>query len=224
MMPRSRLVALTALAATWALMASTTAVAQTTRLSLADLQAQIQALRSSMTCPPALPGEARFLDKGDGTFCDAQTGLQWETKVTDPSSPSWVGRTSSWSFGTDLDRNGTLFTSWLPALNRDAGLMAAGVAWPVDGCRGGHCDWRVPTVAELRSLVCAGASIPCTGGAPWPGQTAVGSYWTGTSAKSGTTGSETSFVFVLTYTGTAWHLQQAVKSSELFMRAVRSTR
>ncbi len=45
------------------------------RISLADLLAAIEALA---VCPDT--GGARFVDNGDGTICDTETGLMWEMK------------------------------------------------------------------------------------------------------------------------------------------------
>ena len=59
------------------------------RVSLTDLQNQIAA---SVTCPAALPGQPRFVDKGDGTICDSATGLMWEKKLpcSDLTNPRCV--------------------------------------------------------------------------------------------------------------------------------------
>lgn len=223
-MPRSHPVTHAVLAAALASMVSAPALAQTARLSLADLQAQILALRSGLTCPPALPGEPRFRDKGDGTFCDAKTGLQWETKVTDSASQNWYLRTSTWSSPQGILRDGSLFTDWLPAINQVASSIVYTQAWPTENCLGGHCDWRVPTVDEMRSLVCPDSSTSCYADVPLPGQTAVGGYWTTTAVKTGPAGAETSLAFAWYFNGVQWRLQQDIKSSQWFMRAVRSTR
>jgi len=70
-----------------------------------------------------------YVDNGDGTITDVNTGLMWEKKSLDGSShdvnfrPTWDGA----------------FTVHV------AGLNAANFA--------GHNDWRVPNVKELVSIV-----------------------------------------------------------------------
>ena len=70
--------------------------AQAQRVSLTDLQNQIAA---SVTCPAALPGQPRFVDKGDGTICDSATGLMWEKKLAcaEATNPRCVDNLYGWS-------------------------------------------------------------------------------------------------------------------------------
>jgi hypothetical protein len=80
---------------------------------------------------------AQLVDNGDGTVTDRLTGLQWEQKTDDGSVHDKDDR-YSWSGAGGL-ANGTVFTSFLPALN--------------GACFAGHCDWRLPTLTELQTIL-----------------------------------------------------------------------
>jgi len=127
----------------------------------------------------------RFVDNGDGTVSDRQTGFQWEKKTSDGSVHD-AGNTYTWSAsGTGPD--GTAFTSFLAALNGGAtgvGDCSADVSGDAGGFAG-HCDWRLPTVVELRTIVDTGASGCGAGGAcvdPVFGTTSAGFYWSSTAS------------------------------------------
>jgi hypothetical protein len=76
-------------------------------------------------------GQARsYTDNGDGTITDNQTGLTWEKKSHDGSIHD-VNGAYAWQ---------DAFSVFLAALNTPP-------------CFAGHCDWRLPNVNELRSLV-----------------------------------------------------------------------
>ena len=80
---------------------------------------------------------AQLLDNGDGTVTDRLTGLQWEQKTDDGSVHDKDDR-YSWSSG-DGKADGTVFTSFLQALN--------------GACFAGYCDWRLPTLTELQTIL-----------------------------------------------------------------------
>jgi len=133
----------------------------------------------------------RFVDNGDGTITDHKTKLMWEKKSQD-SSIHYMGSQQSWNNGTVLLiplPNGTAFTDFLGVLNSCVDNHSGGVT----GGFAGHCDWRVPTLAELLTIVdtsrsptvpaifdtnctldCTVTSCSCT---------AAGYYWSNTTSS-----------------------------------------
>jgi len=119
--------------------------------------------------PPTLrcrvPG-GRFIDHGDLTITDTQTGLIWEKKVaggnsgtTCLSEPHGVGSACTWDQAMD---------EWLDTLN----------GW-CESCEGkgsfaGYADWHLPTVAELLTILDT-SRIPAID--PTFGVTNAGYYW-----------------------------------------------
>jgi hypothetical protein len=93
----------------------------------------------------------RFMDNGNGTIIDNLTQLVWEMKTTaigsgvNLSDPHDVDNTYTWT-AISTNADGTAFTDFLSNLN------SAGFA--------GQHDWRLPTVAELQTIVSTDA-IPC---------------------------------------------------------------
>jgi hypothetical protein len=113
--------------------------------------------------PVGPPGNGdQLVDNGDGTVTDLTTGLQWEQQSFDPTSLHYFGNFYTWSStgcvnGPPIDgflvsnpaddgtaADGTLFTTFLATLNNASGP---------GGCFAGHCDWRLPTFAELDTIV-----------------------------------------------------------------------
>ncbi len=162
--------------------------AQAQRVSLTDLQNQIAALQNqlaaSVACPAAMPGQARFVDKGDGTICDAATGLMWEKKLdcggVIANNPRCVANTYNWSRSPAVSEpNGTLFALFLGTLN---GLSSGVLGF---NCFAQHCDWRIPTMGELQSILvkfpnCAAG--PCID--PIFDPTTTGNYFSSTQDAS----------------------------------------
>ena len=111
----------------------------------------------------------RFVDNGDGTISDTETGLMWEKKdgpsdgVQNVENPRDVDNQYSWS--AVGPRDGTAFTDFLPRLN---GEIASSPANQFNGYR----DWRLPTVWELLTILDSSFGAPCID--PIFGPTAVG--------------------------------------------------
>ena len=106
----------------------------------------------------------RFTDGGT-TVTDNLTGLQWEKK-TDDMTIHDKDTMYPWTAGTTA-ADGTVFTTFLPALN--------------GGCFAGQCDWRLPTVYELQTIVLE--AYPCTTSPcidPVFGPTVADFYWSAT--------------------------------------------
>ena len=103
----------------------------------------------------------RWLDNTDGTVTDLDTGLQWELKTYDPAAPfpnvhnvdtfwSWQGYVPN-PGDPIVFPAGNAFVVALGALN--AGISFDGVA--TRNCFADRCDWRMPTVEELRTILAA---------------------------------------------------------------------
>jgi Protein of unknown function (DUF1566)/Collagen triple helix repeat (20 copies) len=133
----------------------------------------------------------RYVDNGDGTVTDHDTGLMWEQKagVSDPTAPCHAETTDvhdvdgcyTWSSATtNNDPSGTLYTIFLATLNQ------VGTNDPNSGCFANHCDWRVPTLFELAGV--RDSKDPCDSATcianPIFGPTAQGFYWSSTTLDS----------------------------------------
>ena len=170
-----------------------------TTISAAEMNAKLNALKdavnagaASVACPANTP--ARFTDNSDGTVCDSQTGLMWEKKTgtvgaavacgpaTGCADPHDVNNAYTWSAATSsTEPSGTLYTNFLTKLND--------LEFPNDGttttCFAEHCDWRVPTIGELRSILQAPSCTanPCIA-AGFPGPTQAFDHWSSSSLAS----------------------------------------
>jgi hypothetical protein len=128
--------------------------------------AKFQKLQRLAGSPCAFP---RWVDNGDGTITDNLSALQWELKTTDATTHD-VDNSYVWS-STVSASDGPLFATFLKDLN--------------NSCFAGQCDWRVPTAAELGTLLLPEpypcGSSPCVD--PLVGLVNTDScYWSSTSA------------------------------------------
>ena len=129
-----------------------------------------------------------YTDNGDGTITDNNTGLIWEKK-DDSGGLHGMKNTYTWAITPEPYTNimnGTMVTEFLAALNTPP-------------CFAGHCDWRIPNVRELQSIVNYNGSLPAIKDAFFhysgcPGCTDVtqascsctlptASYWSSTTAE-----------------------------------------
>lgn len=152
---------------------------------------------SSWICKSAQP---RYVDNGDGTVTDNQTGLMWQTE-----SSYYLNQSFTWTQSSPF-ADGSLFSYFLAALNGGewnspdstlysiSGVGAGPVGQEVGSvngsnnptpCFANHCDWRVPTRAELRTLVEFSEVCPALPGYPCInpvfGPTQPSIYWSATS-------------------------------------------
>jgi len=152
---------------------------------------------NAWTCSPS--GLPRYVVNGDGTLTDNLTGLMWELK-TGTAVPSAcvpannsatdvhdVNNCYSWSAsGADITADGSLYTNFLQTLNGgdyfsfSVGLDVSNGPTP---CFANHCDWRIPTIQELQSIVELGPVCGNTGACIDPafGITNALPYWSSSS-------------------------------------------
>lgn len=127
-----------------------------------------------------------YTDNGDGTVTDNNTGLMWEKKDQAAGGIHNVNNVYTWGTPHLLIMNSTIVTEFLATLNRAP-------------CFAGHCDWRIPNVKELQSIVdyevpigprvnaafntnCVAGCANDGNGGPMCSCTAASAYWSSTAA------------------------------------------
>jgi hypothetical protein len=118
---------------------------------------------------------ARFVDNGNDTVTDTQTGLMWEKQTTavgsgeNPRDPRDVDNTYTWEYAVG---------DWIDKMN---GRLIANVN---DGSFAGYTDWRVPTMAELQTIVDTAQPTRVN---PVFGANALAPYWSSSRREFGST-------------------------------------
>lgn len=112
----------------------------------------------AQTCPagnPRVALDGRYVNNGDGTVTDTETGLRWS-------------QCSQGQSGADCASGTVSSMSWSSA------LTAANAS-----TLGGHEDWRLPNSIELQSLAETGCYSPSINTTMFPA-TASAFYWSST--------------------------------------------
>ena len=134
------------------------------QVSVAEI---VSVVDSALTGCAPLPGP-RFVDNGDGTVTDNATGLDWEQKVAGTDCLHCAERLMDWR---------TAMGDWLTEVN---GFIPNPQRPESQAGLGGHTDWRIPTLAELRGIL---DPFPCEAScfSPTLGPNIVNChYWTST--------------------------------------------
>ena len=144
-----------------------------------------------------------YVDNGDGTITDLNTGLMWEKKNSLDSTANFsnlhdADNTYRWSG----DGSQETIWDWLGDINAEGGTGFAG-----------HSDWRIPNVKELQSIIDYEVFNPSI--APIFGDTGVDSpYW-----SSSTVANDTDLAWVVLFSDS--DVNHDDKTSDYFVRAVR---
>lgn len=161
----------------------------------------------------------RFEDTS-ATLIDHETGLEWEKKdsadmIANTANPHDADNTYTWAVaGSSTTQSGSAYSDFLFKLN---GVVDHATT-TTSGCFEGHCDWRLPSVDELKTILDAGCMAgPCViDDMLLPNRS--GRYWSNSTRASAPAGAylvefaETMFAPVFS----------DVKTTAYFVRAVRT--
>lgn len=159
----------------------------------------------------------RFEDIGN-TILDHQTGLEWEKKDSlgggaNLANAHDADNTYIWAVaGSPTTQSGTLFSDFLNRLNG----MVVDASKTTMGCFENRCDWRIPTVDELKSIQVPCGSAPCLAD-PLLLPNASGRYWTNSTNPSSATGA-----YFVEFLNPGTLIASDFKSAGHFARAVRT--
>lgn len=153
--------------------------------------------QGALVCSSTLP---RYMANGDGTLTDRRTGLMWEIKTSACGGEVTCYQNSYYWSETAIVGDGSLFSQFLATLNGgdysspwggQAGVpvpgsptLDLGVSAGPGSCFANHCDWRIPTIAELQTIIDTdapgcGLGSPCID--PNFGPTQANFYWSSSS-------------------------------------------
>ncbi|MFM7144051.1 MAG: DUF1566 domain-containing protein [Alphaproteobacteria bacterium] len=163
--------------------------------------------------------QSRFVDNGDGTVTDNLTHLMWEKKtgavgtavscpdVATCPDPHVVNNIYTWSAVnvSPWPFDGTAATVFLGLINSQPACLA------------GHCDWRLPSVEELLTIVEQGSGPPAINATFGPTQPYY--YWTATTFAGAFT---PYYAWFVDFFGGNYQ-NNGFKLDGYFVRAVRST-
>ena len=114
--------------------------------------------QGALVCKSTLP---RYVDNLDGTVTDNLTGLMWEQTTSTCSGEITCYSTQYEWTSSGIAADGNLFTIFLATLNggdyynpADMQNESAGAG----SCFANHCDWRMPTITELKAIIAS--SLP----------------------------------------------------------------
>ena len=145
--------------------------------------------QGALVCASSVP---RYVANGDGTLTDNQTGLMWELQTSACSGEiTCMNNIYTWSSNLS-PADGTLFTGFIAGLNGGdyySPSAGQGVSAGPGSCFANHCDWRIPTIAELQTIILSTASgcdsgSPCIDPAFEPTQPS--NYWSSSSVAGNT--------------------------------------